>query len=613
MQKKTSKKKASSASIKEPKKWYKTDWDFSPLYSGTNDPKIEKDTQFIEKTYEAFARKYDKDQSYLKSAVSLKKALDEWDKVLCACAGWRPAFYLRHLKTINSLSTEIAAKGGLLTDRLTKAYNKILFFELSLGRIAPSEQKKFLSEKNLSKYKRYLSRIFEKSRYRLSDDAEKIISLKNKTSYQAWVDAQIKLSAQQVIRFQGKNVSIAKAHMMRFELPLKSRHKLHALMVDKLKGISGMAEAELNAIVTDKKTDDDLRGAKQPYEITVVDYDNDVKTVEQLIALTSKNFRIVHDYYKLKAKIMGLKHLTASDLSAPIKTKNKKVEIDEAIEVISEAFNKADPEFKEFFHFMLKNGRIDLYPKKGKRIGGYCSESSENTPIIIMMNYNNTEDALTTLAHEMGHAIHSYLSMKHQPELYAEYTISIAEVASTFFEHIVFDHRLEKMNKKERAYALLDDIEQNIGTIFRQTQFFNFEKDLHAAINAKGAISKEEMAELYMKNAIAANGPAFLPGPNDGYSFVTVPHFRYFFYVYTYAYGQLISRALYAKYKKDPSFIAKIREFLSAGGSRSPYEIFKSIGIDTSDPAFFNEGIDLVRQDLKVATALAKEVGLIKK
>jgi oligoendopeptidase F len=163
---------------------------------------------------------------------------------------------------------------------------------------------------------------------------------------------------------------------------------------------------------------------------------------------------------------------------------------------------------------------------------------------------------------------------------------------------IVFYDAFEKMTDEEKVVALHDKIGDDVQTIFRQIAFFNFEKELHLTIREKGSLSKEEMANLYRKHLGSYLGPDVIIPEHSGYQFASVPHFRSFFYVYSYAFGQLASKALYAKYKENPKFIEKIKQFLSLGGSMSPEDIFKSIGVDVTKSDFFEKGIKTIEEDI---------------
>jgi oligoendopeptidase F len=158
---------------------------------------------------------------------------------------------------------------------------------------------------------------------------------------------------------------------------------------------------------------------------------------------------------------------------------------------------------------------------------------------------------------------------------------------------------LQELTPQEQRQALFEKLDDAMATIFRQTAFFNFELDLHAAVRKEGNLSHEELALLLNKHLKAYMGGHCTFTPDDGYSFVFIGHFRYFFYVYSYVYGELISHALYERYREDPSYIKQIERFLSAGGSTPPYEIFKDIGIDTKDPNFWKSGLQAIDDDVK--------------
>ncbi len=162
------------------------------------------------------------------------------------------------------------------------------------------------------------------------------------------------------------------------------------------------------------------------------------------------------------------------------------------------------------------------------------------------------------------------------------------------------------LSPKEQLIALHDKIASSINTIFRQIACFNFELDLHNSIRDKGSLSKEEIAALMNKHMAAYLGPVFSMQEDDGYFFVYWSHVRRFFYVYSYAFGEIVSSALYQMYKKDNSFKEKVKQFLSMGGSDSPENIFKSIGIDVTKPEFFEEGLKKIEKDIDTLESLLK-------
>jgi oligoendopeptidase F len=326
-------------------------------------------------------------------------------------------------------------------------------------------------------------------------------------------------------------------------------------------------------------------------------YENDPATVENLVATVTKAFKISHRFYKLKAKMLKLKTLEYADRAAPVGRTKKRFTFPEAVQIVERAFRQFDPFYADTLQSFLQKGQIDAFPKVGKTSGAYCSHYG-TLPVFVLLNHLPDFRHVTTLAHEMGHAFHSTLSTLHQPPTYRDYTIATAEVASTFFENLVFDELLPTLSPAEQMVALHDDINDSVSTIFRQIACYNFELALHTQIRKQGSLSQQEIAKLMNTHMAAYLGPAFQLREDDGYFFVTWSHLRNFFYVYTYAFGEIISSALYAKYKQDASFKDKIKHFLSQGGSASPEDIFAQIGADVRDPAFFQEGLKKIEQDI---------------
>jgi DNA invertase Pin-like site-specific DNA recombinase len=199
---------------------------------------------------------------------------------------------------------------------------------------------------------------------------------------------------------------------------------------------------------------------------------------------------------------------------------------------------------------------------------------------------------------EMGHAIHSE-RIKTQPTLYQGYSTATAETASTLFEHIAMAEIEAEATDNERLILLNNRLEDAIGTTFRQIACFNFEREMHETIRAKGAVSKDELAAMMQKHLATYLGPAVTVTRDDGYAFASWPHIRYGFYVYTYAYGFLVSQALFSRYRKNHSFIKKIDEFLCAGESDFVENIFKKIGINLRTKKFWEDGLRAIEEDVK--------------
>ncbi len=583
-------------------------WNLGLLYKSEKDPQIEKDVVFIEKAYATIEKKY-KNKDFTKTPKDLLKALEDIEAISKTLSKKNPSWYFALKTDIDSYDEYARAMETKIGQRLTVASNKVTFFDLKIGQIPKKKQKEFLSYKPLAPYKYQLQTIFENAKYTLSEKEEQLASLLSQTSYTMWVDSQQKLQSQQTVEHNKKQIPLSEAASILADLPKLERRALHTKINLVLKNISYFSEAELNATYNFKKIMDERRGYKTPYEATVLGYENDQKTISALVQSVTKHFSISQRFYKLHAKLLKEKSLTLADRNTKIGSIDKKFNFENTVSFVHRAFSKVGTKYASFLDSFLKNRQIDVFPSKGKKSGAYCWGSGEN-PTFVLLNHTDDIRSVETLAHEMGHAIHTELS-KNQPPRYQHYSIATAEVASTFFEQLVNEELESELSDKEKVVLLHNKIMGDVTTIFRQIACFNFELELHNYIREKGQLSKSEIAELMNKNMAAYMGNIFTFTEEDGYFFVYWGHIRRFFYVYSYAYGQLISRALFEKWKKDHSYVEKIDQFLSSGKSMSPKDIFKKIGIDTSAPSFFESGLKAIDADITKLEKLGKKAGLI--
>ena len=581
-------------------------WNLSLLYKSATDPQIEKDAVRFETMIDSFSKKYDTaGKAFLNDDSILLGALKEYEKIL-ANPAFKAILYFYYSKDIDASNTEAAAQLALLENRMTVASNKMTFFVVALGKTSSARQKEILADKGFVHFKVLLQRIFDDGKHLLSTAEENILSLKSLPGYNMWIAANEKILNMKTVSWNKKEIPVPTAMQMVSNLPKADERKRLAKAINEtLKTVAPIAEAEINAIFTDKKINDGLRGHKTPYEATVIGYRNDPAVVDTLRKTVADHVGIAHDFYKLKARLLKLKKLSYSDRGAKIGNIKSTYSFDETITKLKEVFGNINPRFKAIIDGYIKNGQIDAFPRVGKRGGAYQSAFYAN-PTFVLLNHTDDLYSFTTCAHELGHAMHTELSQARGP-IYCDYSTSLAETASTLFEAIAFQSIYDSLPDAEKIVALHDRINDDVSTIFRQIACFNFELDLHSAIRTKGYIAKEEMADIHNKNMSAYLGPVFKLDLDDGYFFVSWSHIRHFFYVYTYAYGQLVSKALLRRYRKDPSFWKKIEQFLSAGGKDSPENILKEIGIDVYSPEFFKEGLMEIADDIKELDRLTRK------
>ncbi len=573
----------------------KTSWNLKLLYDGIDDPKIKRDTDAFVRACEAFEKKYKKGKPYLKNDAALLSALRDTEKIESMPS---PFLYLYFLTDLDGKNDAARALEARLSDVCKKAGNKIIFFGLDIAKIEKSRQKKLLADKKFATYRYFLEKIFESAKHQLTEPEEKILTLVGSQSRSMWIDGNQKLLQSISVDWKGKKISLGDAINKIRDLSVRDGRELHKKCVTLLKNSSHFAEAELNAVYYDKKIKDELRHYEKPYSSTASSHQVKESTIDTLIAAVSGSFSIAHEFFALKKKLLGVKELEYPDRAKSIGTTRKEVSFEHGYELIKSAFTNADPEYRKIIEAFAQNGQIDVFPKLGKTSGAYSVSKTASHPGFVLLNWSDSPDAVMTFGHEMGHAVHGVRSADSQPVFYEGHSTATAEVASTFFENFAFEELLKEMSDEEKAIALHDRIQDDIQTIYRQVACFNFELALHEAVRKDGYVPKEKIAVLMNEHMKSYLGPDFKLNDEDGYFFVYWSHIRNFFYVYSYAFGQLISKALYARVKKDPSYMKKVDEFLCAGESDTPEHIFKKIGIDVTKPEFWKEGLASIKADI---------------
>lgn len=583
---------------------FPTDWNLKLLYQDSQDPQIAQDLKDHREKRRAFAEKYKDRTDYLSDPNQLLIALTEYEQLLDDLNGSRPLMYFHYLIALDSSKTENHAQLNKITNQLVKAHNQLTFFPIKLGKIDKALQEKFLHTDTLKKYHYLLQRRFLLAKYDLQEEQEKLLNLTYQTSHQMWVKGVEKSLNQLTVKFEDQTLTLAEASQLISELPVKQRRQLHRQLLSTVATVKDFAEAELNAIVSYKKTEDELRGYQFPYEETVHLAENNPETIKLLADTITENFDIAHRFYQLKTRLLNEKFLTYADRSAQINSIKRNYDFAQAYQIVFKTFHKLDPKFSSILEEMVSQGQLDVYPKKGKVGGAFCSNSTHN-PTYVLLNHTNDFNSVATLAHEMGHAIHSELS-KTQPVIYEDYSTSTSETASTFFEQFVFEELIKDFSATDKIVVLHNRIQDDVNTIFRQIALFNFELELHTLIKTEGYLETQQIGALLNKHMQSYLGPSFKLTDQDGLFFILWPHIRLFFYTYTYAFGQLISKALVAKVKEKPDTIKQVKTFLSAGGKDTPSNLLQKIGIDITNPAFFKLGLESIRKDIDQLETLMK-------
>ncbi|MBS1233035.1 MAG: hypothetical protein H6R42_689 [Nitrospirae bacterium] len=593
-------------------------WNLAPLFDSDEDPRIAKKRKIVEQKSYAFINAWKGRTDYLRDPAFLKKALDEYEE-------WRKSygsegdegyyFWLRTSQDQNNPA--LKAKFNLIEQFSKKIQNDIQFFHLRIAKIDEKLQKKFILYPGLKEYRHFIERLFAESKYLLSEPEEKIMNLKSPSSYANWV----KMTSGFLAKEERSIIS------EKGERGMKPFSEIASLMNSKKKVVRDtaakafndivkkhvdVAEAEINSILANKKVDDELRGLSRPDLARHISDDIDSEIVDTLLKTVSDRFDIPSRFYTLKARLLRVRKLRYHERNVEYGTISRKYSYQDSLKLIMKVFKNLDQTFADILDRFIQNGQFDVYPRKGKSGGAFCAHNLISQPTYILLNHTDRLNDVLTLAHELGHGINNELIRKTQNSLNFGTPISTAEVASTFMEDFVLQEIVRKADDDLRLSIMMMRLNDEVSTIFRQVACYRFEQELHHQFGQKGYLSKEEIGKLFQKHMASYMGDSVEQSPGSENWWVYWGHIRSFFYVYSYASGLLISKSLQNSVKKEPRFIEKVKEFLSAGLSDSPKNIFLRLGINITDKGFWNKGIEEVETLLSETIHLAVKLGKIR-
>lgn len=335
-------------------------------------------------------------------------------------------------------------------------------------------------------------------------------------------------------------------------------------------------------------------------------FGNNIPTAvyDQLIEAVHEALPAFYKYMKLRKDLLEVDELHMYDVyPSIIKDVEMKIDYDKAKDLVLSSLTPLGKDYIETVENAYRDSWIDVYENDGKRSGAYSFGTYDSKPYILL-NYQDTLDDVFTLTHEMGHSMHSYYTRKNQPYVYGNYSIFVAEVASTTNEALLNDHLLKTVeDKQERLYILNHYLEQFRGTIFRQTMFAEFEREIHKIVEEGGALTSDMLCEVYARLNQLYYGEEVVQDEQIALEWARIPHFYYDFYVFQYATGFSAAIALSKKMLEEgDEAVEAYKNFLKSGSSNYPIDVLKLAGVDMTTEA-------PVRDALKVFSALVEEMG----
>ena len=333
-----------------------------------------------------------------------------------------------------------------------------------------------------------------------------------------------------------------------------------------------------------------------------------VSVYDNLIEAVHQNMDKMHRYVRLRKKLLGVDELHFYDVYTPLlKDEPAKIPFAQAKQTVYDALYPLGDGYRAILKEGFENRWIDVYENQGKRGGAYSAGTKVHP--FVLLNYSGSLDSQFTLAHEMGHALHSYLSNKHQNQIDSDYVIFVAEVASTCHEALLMEYLLKKTtDKKERVFLINHFLDQFKGTIYRQTMFAEFEKFMGAAVDAGQTLTADMLCAEYARLCKLYYGEDMVVDDQIAMEWARIPHFYYNYYVFQYATGYSAAIALSRRILREGENAVKdYLGFLSGGCSKSPIDLLKGAGVDMTSPAPVNDALKLFGELLDEMESLMAE------
>jgi oligoendopeptidase F len=439
------------------------------------------------------------------------------------------------------------------------------------------------------------------ARHTLSQPEEDIITAKDANIQSPLLDLRGDLVTEQRYRVKPKGARRAKIHATQasvttlYDSPNSDiREAAYRAMLEEYKRNEKKYFRIYEAVVKDWGDEVRRRGYASPINMRNVGNDIPDEAVEALLVSCEKNVGIFQNYFRWKAKRLGMEKLRRFDVYAPLISEKKKMAFEEGIELVLDTFGQLSPVFQAHARRIIDDAHIDSHPSTTKQPGAYCATVVPDLSPYILLNWAGYEDDAFTLAHELGHGVHSLYAAHHSIDVQRS-PLPLAETASTFAESVLFDRTLKFANSnQERASLLSNKIADAYGSIIRQNYFVKFEIDMHSRIPQ--GIKREELSQAWLETLHEQFGDAVEVDPLFQHEWAYIPHIvRTPFYCYSYSFGDLLSMSLYNRYQQDASFFSDIEGILQAGGAENPEAVLKRVGVDIRSPDFWQGGFELIR------------------
>jgi oligoendopeptidase F len=587
-----------SVQIKDDVDYKLSGWDLSELLPAPTEDLIKERLDNLEENVETFESARPKlsaqmDPDQLLAMVKHYEAITEQFYLV---GGYASLWFSE-----NTQSPEALTFRNRIQRISTQLQNRMLFFSLWWKGLEDDEADQLLpSGEDVADYRHFLQEMRLFKPFTLDEKSEQIINIKDANGMDGLMTLYSMLTNRLEFKLtvNGEEKTITRGELSSYFY--SPDPDLRAAAYQELYRVYGQEASILTQIYVNRVRDwhsenVELRGFASP--IAVRNKLNDIpdQAVDALLSVARQNASIFQRYFQLKAKWLGVDKLRRYDLYAPLAASDKEIPYGEAVQSVLDTFERFDARFAAQARRIFDENHIDSEIRKGKLSGAFCATISPKITPYVLMSYTGKVSDVSTLAHELGHAIHSMMA-EHHSLLTQHSSLPLAETASVFAEMVMTDRLLaeerDPLVRREILAAAVDDI---YATVLRQAYFVLFENEAHAAILDNK--SPQELNRIYMDNLRDQFGDSLELTDDFQYEWVCIPHiYSTPFYCYAYSFGQLLVLALYRRYQQEgDAFKPGYMKILAYGGSARPAQILEEAGIDMTDPIFWQGGFDVIR------------------
>ena len=508
------------------------------------------------------------------------------------------------------------ARGAALQhaeERSATIGNEVVFVELEWAAAPDAWVAEVLADPRLDRYRHYLTVLRSMRDHLLAERDEQLLSRKAVTGRNAWVRLFTELVTGVRVELGGEQVTLeAGLSTLHSPDPEQRRVAAEAVTAGLAPGLRTRAYI-LNTLMADKATDDELR--RFPTWISSRNLENQAsdESVDALVAAVQRRYDLPQRWYRLKAAILGVDRLHDYDRMAGVSSESGHYGFHDGKRIVLDAFGGFSPELAGIAEQFFDERWIDAGTRPGKQFGAFCAYTVPSHHPYVLLNWTGRRSDVLTLAHELGHGVHAYLS-RSQTVFSQDTPLTVAETASVFGERLTFGALLAgTTDPADRLSLLAESIEGGIATVFRQVAMNRFEHGAHTARRAEGELSVERLNEIWesTQHEMLGDSVTITPGYRTWWSYI--PHFIGVpGYVYAYSFGQLLAMSVFRQSQIQGSdFTPRYLHMLSSGGSMSPEDLAKIVGCDLTDPGFWDSGLTLLDEQIDAAETAAAEAGRI--